>query len=128
MATNGWTNEELYLLADRGYAFYRQGRYQEAGMIFEGLTSLDPGNAYSRTALATVYTALGNAEGALAELSYLLEQNPANHDARARRCEAYCQLHRWNEARQDLAILKRNGELHQVQRLTWRLEAGINAK
>jgi tetratricopeptide (TPR) repeat protein len=120
-----WTAEEIYLLADRGYSFYRQGCYPEAAVIFEGLTALDPLNAYCRTALAAVCLVLGDAQRAVKELSVLLTQNPAVHDARARRCEAYCELGNWAEARQDLAILQRNGERHHVQRLTRRLQAGV---
>lgn len=120
----GWMPEEIYLLADRGYALYRQGRYQEAAVIFEGLTALDPLNSYCRTALAAVCMALGDAQRAVNELSFLLSRNPADRDARARRCEAYCELGNWAEARQDLAILRRNGEHHHVRRLTWRLQAG----
>src|SRR5215831_8388258 len=123
MTEMGWTPEEIYLLADRGYAFYRQGRYQEAAIIFDGLTALDPLNSYCRTALAAVCLALGDAPRAVNELSFLLNHNPADHDARARRCEAYCELRSWAEARQDLAILRRNGERNHVPRLSWRLQA-----
>jgi tetratricopeptide (TPR) repeat protein len=125
MPEKGWTPEEIYLLADRGYAFYRQGRYQEAAVVFEGLIELDPLNFYCRTALAAVCLELGDTQRAVQELSILLTQNPAAHDARARRCEAYCELGAWNEARQDLAILQRNGEHHQARRLAWRLQAGM---
>lgn len=124
MPEMGWTPEEIYLLADRGYALYRQGRYPEAAVIFEGLTALDPLNSYCRTALAAICMAVGDAQRAVKELSFLLHRNPADHDARARRCEAYCELRNWSEALQDLAILRRNGERHQVQRLTWRVQAG----
>lgn len=124
MPERGWTSEEIYLLADRGYALYRQGRYEEAAVIFEGLTALDPMNSYCRTALAAVCLALGHAQRAINELTFLLNRNPADHDARARRGEAYCELRSWNEARQDLAILQRNGERNHAQRLAWRLQAG----
>jgi len=123
MPEMGWTQEEIYLLADRGYALYRQGRYQEAGVIFEGLTALDPLNSYCRTALAAVCLAVGKAQRAAEELSFLLNVNPADHEARARRCEAYCELRSWSEARRDLAILQRNGQRNHVQRLMWRLQA-----
>lgn len=118
-----WTSEEIYLLAERGYALYRQGCYREAAVIFEGITALDPLNPYGRTALASVCLMLGDAQRAVKELSFLLNRNPADQDARARRCEAYCELRNWNEARQDLAILRRNGERRHTQRLTWRLQA-----
>jgi tetratricopeptide (TPR) repeat protein len=123
MPESGWTPEEIYLLADRGYAFYRQGRYQEAAVIFDGLVALDPKNVYCRTALAAIFLCMGDAERAASELTVLLEQNPADHEARARRCEAYCELKRWDEARRDLAILKRNGEVTHAQRLAWRMQA-----
>ena len=123
MPEMGWTEEEIYLLADRGYALYRQGHYQEAAVIFEGLTVLDPLDSYCRTALAAVCLALGEAQRAVDELSFLLNLHPADHEARARRCEAYCELGSWSAASQDLAILRRNGERHHVQRLTWRLQA-----
>jgi len=124
MPEKGWTSEEIYLLADSGYALYRQGRYQEAAVIFEGLTTLDPMNSYCRTALAAVCLALGFPDRAANELTFLLKRNPADHDARARRCEAYCELKRWSDAHQDLTILQRNGERNHSQRLAWRMQAG----
>jgi tetratricopeptide (TPR) repeat protein len=123
MPEMGWTQEEIYLLSERGYALYRQGRYQEAAVIFEGLTVLDPLNSYCRTALAAVCLALGEARRAADELSFLLNLNPTDHEARARRCEAYCELGNWSEASRDLAILGRNGKRNHVQRLAWRLRA-----
>lgn len=123
MADMGWTAEEIYLLAERGYAFYHQGHYQEAAVIFEGIKALDPLNSYARTALAAICLELGDAERAVNELSFLLHTNPADHEVRARRCEAYCHWGKWAEARQDLAILRRNGSHHHVQRLTYCLEA-----
>ena len=122
MPETGWTAEELYLLADRGYGFYQQGRYEEAVVIFDGLIALDPGNSYYRTAMAAICLALGDAQRAVEELSTLLEKTPADLEARARRCEAYCDLRRWAEARRDLAILERNGERNHTRRLTWRLK------
>lgn len=123
MPETGWTSEEIYLLAERGYGFYRQGHYEEAAVVFEALTELDPMNAYCRTALAAVCLAMGHPQRAVNELSFVLNRNPADHEARARRCEAYCELKSWNEARQDLAILQRNGEQHHARRLGWRMEA-----
>jgi len=121
---NNWTSEEIYLLTERGYALYQQGRYEEASIIFEGITAADPLNTYARTALATVYLALGDANRAIKELSVVLERNPADEESRARRCEAYCHAGNWAEAGKDLAILRRTRASHHVQRLTWRLEAG----
>mgnify|MGYP001028388230 CR=1 FL=1 len=123
MAQLNWTEEEIYLLADRAYALYRQGRYPEAVVIFEGLTAIEPSNTYCRAALATVCMALGESQRAVKELSFILNQNPADHEARARRCEAFCDLQNWSDARQDLAVLRAQGERHHVHRLSWRLHA-----
>src|SRR5579883_1376524 len=81
MAEATWTSEELYLLADRGYGFYQQGRYEEAAVIFDGLIALDAGNSYYRTALAAICLALGDAQRAVDASSAVLEQTPADLDA-----------------------------------------------
>ena len=125
MAEMNWSDEEIFLLADRGYALYLQGQYQPSAVIFEALTAIDPPNVYCRNALATVCIALGDMHRAVTELSVLLEQNPANLEARARRCEAYCEQQQWSKACDDLAVLRRNGERHHVKRLVYRIgEAG----
>ncbi len=128
MPEMGWTDEEIYMLLDRGYALYRQGCYRHAAVMFEAVSALDPLNAYCRAALATLWLALGEPQRAVNELSFLLNLNPADHEARARRGEAYCQLGNWMEARRDLSILRRNGEREHAQKLAWRLEAaGVSA-
>ena len=76
MAQLNWTEEEIYLLADRAYALYRQGRYPEAVVIFEGLTAIEPSNTYCRAALATVCMALGESQRAVKELSFLIRIQP----------------------------------------------------
>lgn len=129
MTNEGWSKEEIYLLADRAHALYLQGQYRASAVIFEALTVIDPSNAYSRNALATVSLALGELERAVTELSILLDQNPANLEARARRCEAYCQQGQWSQASDDLAVLRRNGERHHVKRLVYRIsQAGHSAR
>ncbi|HEX3821588.1 MAG TPA: hypothetical protein VHW45_14735 [Candidatus Sulfotelmatobacter sp.] len=127
MPQPGWSNEEIYLLAERGHAFYRQGSYQEAGIIFVALVALDPSNAYCRTALAALCMATGDNRRAVEELSVVLQQNPANHAARARRCEAYCELRNWDKVREDMEILRRAGQRQLIERLTWRMQASGNS-
>jgi tetratricopeptide (TPR) repeat protein len=118
-----WTEEEIHLLAERGYGLYRQGFYREAAVLFEGLTAISPGDAYCRTALAAASLMLGDQHRAIQELGTILQQDPSNHEARARRTEVYCDLKQWNEARRDLEILRRNDQWHHFQRLRWRLRA-----
>ncbi len=121
MGQVNWSDEEIYLLADRGYALYLQGQYEPAAVIFQALTVISPENIYCRNALATVCMALGDMSRAVAELSTVLTQNPANVEARARRCEAYCEQQQWSKAASDLAVLRRNGERHHVRRLAYRI-------
>jgi tetratricopeptide (TPR) repeat protein len=129
MPEMSWTEEEIYLLAERGYAFYQQGQYQEAGIIFSALVSLDPLNVYCRIALSALCMLLGDAQRAVNELSIVLQQNPAHHEARARRCEAYCALRNWKESQDDLEILRRNGQNQYIPRIAARLRAaGANAE
>jgi tetratricopeptide (TPR) repeat protein len=123
----GWTEDEIYLLADRGYGLYQQGFYREAAVLFEGLTAIAPENAYCRTALAAACLMLGDQQRAVQELNTVLHQNPANHEARARRTELYCDLKQWKEARRDLEILRRNSQWQHFQRLQWRLRAAGQA-
>lgn len=123
MPEMSWTEEEIYLLAERGHAFYRQGQYQEAGIIFSALVSVDPLNAYCRIALSALCMLLGDAQRAVNELSIVLQQNPAHHEARARRCEAYCALQNWRESQDDLEILRRNGQNQYISRIAARMRA-----
>jgi len=123
MPEMGWTEEEIYLLAERGHAFYRQGQYQEAGIIFSALVALDPLNTYCRMALAALCMLLGDAQRAVTELSIVLQQNPAHHEARARRSEAYCALRKWRESREDMEILRRNGQRQHISRISARMRA-----
>ena len=68
-------------------------------------------------ALAVLCMATGNATRAVDELTFVLHNNPANHTAR-RRCEkAYCEIRSWDKAKEDLEILRRNGEGRSVERL-----------
>ena len=36
-----WTREEIYYIAERAHRLYRQGRFHDAGILFEGLTAVD---------------------------------------------------------------------------------------
>lgn len=54
----GITPQEMLAIAMQGYQFYEQGRYDKAKIIFEGLCSLEPKEAYYRTALGAVYLAM----------------------------------------------------------------------
>jgi predicted Zn-dependent protease len=123
MPTQGWTDEDVYLVADRAHALYQQGCFREAAILLEGLTTVDPRNIYCHDALTAVYLALEQPAQAVTEATATLRLNPNHNEARARRCEAYVRLRRWDEARQDLEALRRARANAHVRRLQLRLRA-----
>ncbi len=125
MAIPGWTEEDIYLVADRGHALYLQGRYVEATAIFEGLVTIDSSNRYCRKALAALYMARGAAHRAVQHLKDVLAHDPGDIDARTRRCEAYLELNRLQEAQNDWQALKHVVAIPEVKRLKIRLETAL---
>ena len=101
-----WTDQDIYLIAERAHALYLQGRYREAAIIFEGLVAVAPENAYCREALAALYLLLDQPERALAQLNDLLARQPGHVTARARRCEAWLRTGRAEEARRDFERIR----------------------
>jgi tetratricopeptide (TPR) repeat protein len=122
-----WSEEDVYLVAERAHELYLQGRHREACVIFEGLVTVDPANAYCRDALGAVYMALGEPERALEELDLLLASYAGHADARARRCEILCRMGRTAEARREVARLASAGAFTHVPRLRLMLEAAGGA-
>src|SRR5215831_6503772 len=70
-----WSREEIYYIAERAHHLYRQGRFNDAGILFEGLTAIDPDNVYCRKALAAVYMALKEYGIALRHLTAVLSRD-----------------------------------------------------
>jgi predicted Zn-dependent protease len=105
--SNDWTEEDVYLIAERAHALYLQGRYREATVIFEGLVAVAPESSYCREALAALYLLLNEPERALAQLNELLARQPGHVTARARRCEAWLRAGRADEARRDFERIRR---------------------
>jgi Flp pilus assembly protein TadD len=113
----GWTSEDVFLVSDRAYSLFQQGRYREAAVLFEGLVAVDPGNSYCANALAACHYMLGEPQQTVAVLDRFLQVNPNDLEAHSRRCEALLQLGRTNEARQDLEFLNRKGAGQYSRRL-----------
>jgi tetratricopeptide (TPR) repeat protein len=83
-----WTREEIYYIAQRGYRLYREGRLLESAIVFEGLTAIDPENAYCRKALAAICMRLNRHDRAVGHLDAVLARNRFDAEALAGRCEA----------------------------------------
>jgi tetratricopeptide (TPR) repeat protein len=100
-----WSREEIYYIAERAHHLYRQGRFDDAGILFEGLTAIDPENMYCRKALAAVYVALKEYGSALRHLTAVLSRDRFDPEALAGRCEALIAMKDLAAARRDLRLL-----------------------
>jgi predicted Zn-dependent protease len=103
-----WTEDEIFLVAQKGHALFLQGRYDEATIIFEGLKAVDPSNVYCANALAALYIRQEKVTKAIELLTGILESYPNDVPTRVRRCEALLLLGRVADARNDWNILKRS--------------------
>lgn len=117
MPVFGWTSEDVFLVSDRAYSLFQQGRYREAAVLFEGLVTVDPENSYCVNALAACHYMLGEPQQTVNVLNRFLQINPNDVEAHSRRCEALLQLGKTNEARQDLEFLNRQGAGAYARRL-----------
>jgi len=100
-----WSREEIYYIAERAHHLYRQGRFDDAGILFEGLTAIDPENVYCRKALAAVYMALREYGIALRHLTGVLSRDRFDAEALAGRCEALIATKDLAAAHRDLQLL-----------------------
>jgi predicted Zn-dependent protease len=100
-----WSREEIYYIAERAHHLYRQGRFNDAGVLFEGLTAIDPDNLYCRKALAAVYMALNEYRIALHHLTAVLSRDRFDAEAVAGRCEALIAIKDLASAHRDLQLL-----------------------
>lgn len=123
MLRPGWTGEDIYRIAERGYSLHQQGRYREAAIIFDGLAAADPQNDYCRNALAAASMALGETDRAIEQLNLILARDSGNLAARTLRFEAHLETGDSEAARADFDILRRLLPSHQVRRLELRFEA-----
>jgi tetratricopeptide (TPR) repeat protein len=119
--SNGWTKDEIDLVAERAYELCQQGKYREAFTIFEGLLAIDTRNVYCLESLAALCLTLGSPESALEYATAALTFSPRSPEALTRRCEAYLLLGRITPAQQDLDVLRQLRVNAQVRRLTLRM-------
>jgi tetratricopeptide (TPR) repeat protein len=118
-----WTEQDVYMIAQRAYSLYLQGRCREAAMIFEGLVAVDPENRYCRDAFAAALMAVGEPEKAVEQLTILLRRESDDLAVRARRLEACLQAGNHTAALADFEALKDLLPRSEVRRLRFRMEA-----
>lgn len=121
--TTKWTQQEIHFVADRAYSLYLQGRTSEAQTMFEGLLEVEPSNRYCHMALALLKLGRGEAKDAIDHLSKILDRSPYDVEARARRCEAFLELERTEDAEQDWKQLDFFSDAPLVKRLKVRMES-----
>jgi tetratricopeptide (TPR) repeat protein len=122
MRKANWTDEDIYLIADRGHSLHLQGRYREAAIIFQGLAAAAPQNSYCRESLAAAWIALDEPARAIEQLNVLLTRDPNNLAVRARRLEAHLMAGDFPAAVRDFEYLKHLLPARQVRRLELSLE------
>jgi len=124
MRKAGWSETDIYLIAERGHSLHLQGRHREAVVIFEGLVAADPQNRYCREALATAWLTLDEPERAIDQLNILLTRDPADLSVRARRLEAYLLAGNFPAAVRDFEFLRNLLPASEVRRFEASLEGG----
>jgi tetratricopeptide (TPR) repeat protein len=92
---------EMLEMAIIGFQMYEQGKYDEARIIFEGLTSLDPKEAYYVTALGAVHLAKENLENALNCFNAAIALNAKEIASYVNRGEVYLRQGKVMEAATD---------------------------
>jgi tetratricopeptide (TPR) repeat protein len=104
-AEPAWTREEIYYIAQRAHGLYRQGRFQDAGLLFDGLIAVDPEDLYCRKALAAVYMVMKEHAAAVRHLNVILARDGYDAEALAGRCEALIAMKDLAAARRDFQSL-----------------------
>jgi thioredoxin-like negative regulator of GroEL len=115
-----WTDEEMYLVAQRGYDLAGQGRYELAGALFEGLLAVAPSHDWARRALASVQIRTGRAAAALVTLESLAASDTT---ARLLRIEAHLAMGSKAEAAAELAAARPGLRAREARRYAALLDA-----
>jgi tetratricopeptide (TPR) repeat protein len=123
MRGSNWSEEDIYLVAERGHSLHLQGRYGEAGIIFQGLVAVDPENHYCRESLAAAWLALEQPARAIEQLNFLLARQPGDLAIRTRRLEAHLLEGNFAAAIGDFEFLEHLLPAREARRLELSLEA-----
>jgi len=81
------SRDQLYSLAEIGNNFYKQGQYEKARAIFEGLVVMDPTDSWLHLTLGLCFSQLGNDYRAVQELDRAVFLNEFSIQARLERAE-----------------------------------------
>jgi tetratricopeptide (TPR) repeat protein len=99
---------QAYNLAKMGYRLLQEGQLEDARVMFQGLVTLNPKDAYMHLALGSVHHRAGRVEKAIEQYTKAVEINPKLANAYANRGELFLGAH---QAEKGLADLKKALEL-----------------
>lgn len=98
------TGPQMLYIAVQGFRMFEEGKLAQARLLFEALCSLDPKEAYYRTALGAVLVQEGEIDGAVIMLTKAIELNPNEIAAYVNRGECYLRDGKIAEAAEDFAM------------------------
>lgn len=93
---------ELLDLSTRAFSYFNEGKYKEAGVLFRGLISLEPKEAYYRLGLGAVLLAEDKLQEARELFDQAVKLNPKDRYAYLNRGECHLKLGDIEAATQDL--------------------------
>ncbi|MBM7118194.1 tetratricopeptide repeat protein [[Archangium] primigenium] len=97
------SNPDLLERATQGFQMYQQGRYDDARVIFEELSELDPSEGYYHTALGAISLAMDGFDKALEYFNQALRLNAEDTAALINRGEVHLRLGNTLDAAHDFA-------------------------
>lgn len=106
----GYGADELAAIADVGFAYFAQGKYEQAAIVLEGLAALDPRSAWYRKALGAVALAQGQFEAAVRRYDEAVGISAVDAEAYLGRAEAYLGLGKRKDAEADLQRARKCGQ------------------
>ncbi len=96
-----WTPEKLHETAKEGYAQYEAAQYDQAEIIFKGLTVLDPDNFYYHQMLGACFQQQKKFAESIVEYSIAVDLKPDDITSFTNRGEVYYELKLWDLAERD---------------------------
>lgn len=102
MQLKGYSEEELYSIAQQGYTLFLNGKIKDAQVIFEGLVAIDPRNDYYYRALGVVYHRMGDAQRAIRQFTHAVTVAPKEPTAYVNRAEVHIARRDYEKALTDL--------------------------
>ena len=106
----GYSEDELVAIAEIGFGYFAQGKYDSANTVFEGLAAIQPRIVYHRKALGAIANARSKFSAALQHFDAAVQLDANDAEAWLGHGEAQLGLKRPREAELDFVRAKRCGQ------------------